>query len=98
MYEDDLTKELNKLRGEGMHKKPCKDHLGNEFESVSAMCNYYEIPLSKFNSRISLGWSLEKALTYKKDKIVDHLGNEFKSYSSLYKFYGVDYSFALEKK
>lgn len=24
-----------------MSKKPCKDHLGNEFESITAMCEHY---------------------------------------------------------
>jgi hypothetical protein len=41
----------------------CKDHLGNEYKSVARMCDHYGITRYTFRSRLSYGWSLEKALT-----------------------------------
>ena len=45
------------------HGKQCYDHLGNEYTSESAMCRYYNLPLSTFNGRMDRGWTLEQALT-----------------------------------
>lgn len=49
-------------RGEATQIK-CKDHLGNEFDSMTKMCRHYGIELGKYRDRIKLGWTLEDALT-----------------------------------
>ena len=41
----------------------CTDHLGNEFESMKAMAEFYHIPYLALNYRLARGWSLERALT-----------------------------------
>lgn len=45
------------------HGKPCQDHEGNTFPSVSAMCRAWKISLSIFQGRIRRGLTLEEALT-----------------------------------
>ena len=46
-------------------QKSCTDHLGNCYDSRSAMCARYGISLSLFYYRIIHGWDLEQALTTK---------------------------------
>lgn len=48
---------------ESKHKKPCCDHLGNEFESFESMAKHYGLSRYTLNTRLSIGWPLEKALT-----------------------------------
>lgn len=41
-----------------------KDHLGQEFKSMSAMARHWNIPVSTFMTRfVDLGWTIEKSLT-----------------------------------
>jgi len=72
------------------------DHLGNHFKSVSAMTKHWGISRTTYLSRISMGWSVEKALTFTireesrpKGGAVDHLGNKFKSRSQMLKYWGI---------
>ena len=72
------------------------DHLGNHFKSVSAMTKHWDISRTTYLSRINMGWSVEKALTFTireeskpKGCVVDHLGNEFKSLSQMLKHWGI---------
>ena len=41
----------------------CYDHLGNEFENKTKMCEHYGVKKRNFEKRISRGWSLKRALT-----------------------------------
>ena len=71
-------------------KKKCKDHLGNEFDSISSMCDHYHISKSAYRFRIKNGWSIEKALTVNIYKhVCDHLGNMYKSTTQMCKHYGI---------
>ena len=72
------------------------DHLGNHFKSVSAMTKHWGISRTTYLSRINMGWSVEKALTFTireeskhKGEVVDHLGNKFKSLSQMLKHWGI---------
>ena len=72
------------------------DHLGNQFKSVSAMTKHWGISRTTYLSRINMGWSIEKALTFTireesrpKGGVVDHLGNKFKSRSQMLKHWGI---------
>ena len=41
-----------------------KDHLGQEYKSLSAMARHWKVPVNAFMTRIAvLGWTIEKALT-----------------------------------
>ena len=51
--------------------KKIKDHLGNEFESVEKLCDYYNIKYNTYYRRVNFGWDLEKILT-KKAKYTRH--------------------------
>lgn len=71
-------------------------HLGNHFKSVSAMTKHWGISRTTYLSRINMGWSVEKALTFTikkeskhKGNVVDHLGNGFKSHSQMLKHWGI---------
>jgi len=73
--------------------KACRDHLGNQYNSLSEMCKQYNISINTFHSRKRRGWSLERILTTEiKQKIRyrDHLGNEYDSERSMCKAYGIN--------
>ena len=71
------------------------DHLGNVFDSMTKMCEYYGLTRSIYQGRIKNGWSKEKALTIPINIIsdesnrTDHLGNVFKSKKEMCKFYNI---------
>lgn len=75
----------------GNHSKRCRDHFGNEYESIKAMCEHYGISCKMFEGRRSFGWSLKDALTKprhhsggrKASPCYDHLGNEYASISDM---------------
>ena len=76
-------------------KIPCKDHLGNEFPSINAMCKHYCINRTIFNYRRNeKQMSIEEALTTPVEKrqtgsCKDHLGNVFPSKKAMYKYYDI---------
>lgn len=41
----------------------CKDHLGNEFPSIKAMCRHWGINHETYKCRIKIGCSVKNALT-----------------------------------
>lgn len=75
--------------------KTCKDHLGNEFSSITKMCNHWGIPIRAYEMRISRGWSLKdsltKSLTPRNEPCGDHLGNSFINIKSMCEYWHVDY-------
>lgn len=84
-------------RGRGKCKK-CKDHLGNEFNSLAEMCEHYKVGLMTFRSRINRGWSLEDALMipvgYDKNgaKYTDDNGNTFRTRKEIANFHNMSYN------
>ena len=76
--------------GENMQIK-CKDHLGNEYSSISEMCRAYGANRFKFFNRLEAGWSIKDALTRhddgRKEQSVDHLGNVFESKADMCRYY-----------
>lgn len=74
-------------------KSKVKDHMENEFDSVIDMCKYWGKEYNTYRSRISMGWSVEQALTTPllSNKVVcrDHLNNEYKSLLDMCKTYGI---------
>lgn len=49
-------------------KRKVIDHLGNSFSSYNKMANFYGITLGTLSSRLKCGWSLEEALTGKRQE------------------------------
>ena len=84
--------------GREFEKKPCVDHLGNNFGSISDMCEHYGITYQVFRHRQYLGWELKNILTRPIGKtrigkqIVDHKGKTYKSLTDLAKSYNISYS------
>jgi hypothetical protein len=79
------------------HRNICYDHKGNMFTSKTQMCSYYGINNTCFHSRLSIGWSLEAALTtpvktYVGKAAVDHTGKIFSSKAAMCRQYGVSVS------
>ncbi len=75
-----------------MSKTKCKDHLGNEFSSIAAMCRYWNINTSIYNNRMRMKWSLEKTLTTPIKtcrSVIDDKGIEYKSIKELAKAYNL---------
>lgn len=68
----------------------CIDHKGNKYCSVREMCKAYDIDHSTFRHRITVGMSLEEALT--KNEIYDYKGNAFRSELEMCKAYHIDNS------
>ena len=71
-------------------KKVCVDHIGNEFESMKAMCEHWNISVSAYESRINkYHWDLERALTTPVKETKDVYGNEFKNNKEMCEAYHV---------
>ena len=75
------------------------DHLGHVFEQKKAMCDYYDITVGAFSSRIKQHWSLEEALTKPVVQFEGNRGNrvavEGKIYNSIQDAcaaYGIQYN------
>ena len=92
---DALTSPLSKRA-----QRPCKDHLGNEYESKEAMAKAYGFKdYRQIKDRLYRGWTLEQALTIpmggKNDQWVecaDHLGNVYPNKAVLCEAYGITLS------
>lgn len=74
------------------NKHLCYDHLGHKYPSKAAMCQAYNIDKHVYFGRISIGWTIEEALTTPIDfqpanskAITDHTGQSYKSISSMCK-------------
>lgn len=68
----------------------CKDHLGNEYDSVSNMCKAYNIGVSTFQSRLKRGYNLKQALTNDSWhlEIYEYRGKKYSSIDSICRDYG----------
>lgn len=78
-----------------------KDHLGNEFETISKMCHHYNMKANTFHDRVAAGWSVKDALTIPPKELIeyefpdgvkDHQGNTFPSVIAMCEHYGVSES------
>lgn len=76
-----------------MEKRKCiKDHLGNEFPSVKAMCEHWGVKVRSYYSRLQHGYELKDALEPQCEHChhcTDHLGNKFKNISEMCEYWGV---------
>lgn len=76
--------------------KKVKDHLGNEYKSISDMCRHYGIDRDTYVIRVKRGMTVEKSLTTpvavrcRGKKYTDHFGNVFNSLSEMCKHYEID--------
>lgn len=94
-----ICSEITKKRQDGISlrpSKPCTDHLGNNFLSITEMCTYWNISIGLFLDRMDAGWSIEDALTKEKThsrtkivNCVDHLGNTFADVQSMCDYWGI---------
>lgn len=71
------------------------DHQGNVFKAIDEMCKYWNISKRTYESRISKGMTVEKALitpcrTY---KVKDHTGREFNNLDEMCKHWNISKSF-----
>lgn len=79
--------------------KPCKDHLGNCYNSFSDMCKAYGKPNNTVKNRLDRNWTLEQALTIDNSSvnkkvnhikpIEDHLGNVYPNVHTMAETYGI---------
>ena len=77
-------------------KKICKDHLGQEFPSFSAMAKAWHSPVWRLRHRLRKGWPLERALSVPPgihgDGVRDHLGKWHRSEKAMARVWGVNYA------
>lgn len=76
--------------------KKCMDFKGIEYPNKASMCRAYGVDYKIFRRRLSLGWSLQEALTQRDNPIKpnskackDHLGKEFVSRVEMCKFWNI---------
>lgn len=90
-----------------MLKKPCTDHLGNSYDSITSMCEAYRINPVTFSKRIQRGKTLEQALTEpvrsrvslcQTNRVTDADGNGFSSVSAMCKHYDIDYTTYVKRR
>ena len=71
----------------------CKDHLGCEYSSQTAMCDHYRITVSCYKTRLRHGWTQREALTsepiHNGTICYDHLGIEYPSKEALCKSFHI---------
>ena len=85
-----LEKSLTTPVKRKVQKRKIKDHLGNEFESLVQLAEYWNIPYSRVKNGLKLKWSIEKILTTPpRNKITDHLGNTFENKIELCKYWQI---------
>lgn len=81
-------------------KKPCTDHLGQQFPSHQALCEHHHVSMHTYHNRLRRGWTQEQALTTpttgqqqkqrpKKDLVYDHEGNPFLSIPKMCRHWGI---------
>lgn len=94
--EDALT--LPKQTSHNTKNNIWTDHKGNTFKSMNEMADYWHIPESTLQRRLTYAkMPIEEALTFNDEQIrlkyttgcIDHLGNRFKSKQAMCEFYGV---------
>ena len=66
-----------------------RDHLGNEYPSMSAMCRAYNIRPQTFSLRYDMGWTMEDCLF---GKHITYAGKQFNSLHHLCRELGLKYS------
>ena len=90
--EDALTMPVKRGGGTREIYVECYDHLGNHFNTITAMCRYWNVNPVLYQNRMRIGWSVEDALTKPekemKKECTDHLGNRFESISAMCNHYG----------
>ncbi len=89
-----VTKQEQRYRG------PFKDHLGNEFETLTKLCNHWGISVSMYQGRIRHGMSVERALTAENRRFIrcaDHLGKHFDSKKEMCEYHHVKLETFLER-
>lgn len=101
---ESLTSKKNTVLS-SLRRKKCTDHLGNEYESISQMCEHYGISINLYIHRLGCeNWSLKDVLTMPADKrrrkvlVKDHLGNEFINIKEMCKYWNVKYYTFLKRK
>ena len=60
---NDVKPEVKAETKHNLKNKPCRDHLGIEYPSVTEMCKQYKIGIKTYASRRRRGMSVEAALT-----------------------------------
>lgn len=65
------------------------DHIGNEFNSVKDMCEFWKVTTKEANDRLINGMSLKYALELKNKPVSDHLGVRYKSVKDMCNAYGI---------
>ena len=79
----------------------CTDHLGNTFNSIREMCDYWGITDTTYHFRLKQGYTKEESLTgnyiskallsnLPEEERTDHLGNVYISISDMCKKYNCD--------
>lgn len=75
--------------------KKCKDHLGQEFPSMSAMARHWNIDAKRLGGRLAKNWDIEKALTtpvmLPKRGFVDHLGVRYETLSDMARAWKINF-------
>lgn len=69
-----------------------KDHLGNEFDTLDAMCKHWNISKKQYMLNIRNNCTIQQALTTCVEETsfcFDHLGNKFASINAMCKQYGI---------
>ena len=79
-------------------EKPCTDHNGRKYTSISDMARAYDLPATIVIGRFYRGWDLKTALAapvgYRRPKAIhtDHEGNVFSTQREMCKAWGISES------
>ena len=79
----------NESQRGGWNRTPARDHLGNNFCSITDMCKFWGVCRQNFERKINEGKSIEECLS--RYFVKDHKGNKFKNAKEMCAFWGVAY-------
>lgn len=71
------------------NKKECTDHIGQKFNSVKEMCEFWGVTQDLYCQRLKRGKKLQEAL--EGSYVLDHKGNKFKSKKEMCEFWKINY-------
>lgn len=68
-----------------------KDHEGRTFDGLREMCSAWGVSVHTYQKRVSLGYSIERALSEPDDSaaVRDHKGNSYPTIQSMCEAYGI---------
>lgn len=80
---------------EAKHKKPVEmkqveDYMGNKFDSYKDLCDYHNVKIDTFMTRLNKNWSMYDCIHGRRQPVYDHKNNKFDSITQMCQHWGLN--------